>query len=85
MPEVRPSTAAAPDCPLAPPARKNTYSRTLHRACLIVGGVPALAAQIKVAETALRGWLAGVNEPPLEVFLAAVEILLLQADAAGRA
>ena len=62
-----------------------TYSRTLHRACLILGGVPQLAAHLRVGETALRAWLKGEGEPPLDVFLGAVEILLLAADAAPRA
>jgi hypothetical protein len=82
---MHPSTSAAVDCPLARGLRANTYSRALHRACLIVGGVGPLAAQLKVQEAALRNWLEGVGEPPLEIFLATVEILLLNAGDAGRA
>jgi len=82
---MRPSTSAVVDCPLALPSRQNTQVRAMHRACLILGGVAQLADHLKVAETALRGWLAGIEEPPLEAFLAAVEILLLHADNAGRA
>lgn len=82
---MRPSAATAVDCPLAQPSRQNTYARAMHRACLIVGGVAPLAAHLKVAEAALRGWLNGIEEPPLDVFLATVEILLLHADDASRA
>lgn len=82
---MRPAASAAVDCPLAREARSSTYARALHRACLIVGGVPQLAAQLKVAEGALRGWLQGSDEPPLDVFLAAVEVILLDEDGAGRA
>ncbi len=57
----------------------------MHRACVIVGGVTQLAGQLKVAEAAVHAWLNGVEEPPLDVFLATVEILLLHADNAGRA
>jgi hypothetical protein len=85
MAGMRPSTSAAVDCPLARPARANTHSRALHRACVIVGGVGPLATQLKVSEAALRSWLEGNDEPPLEVFLATVEILLLNAGDAGRA
>jgi len=85
MVAMRPSTSAAVDCPPAGPSRANTYSRALHRACLIVGGVAPLAAQLKVAEESLRRWMNGDDEPSLDVFLATVEILLLQADEAGRA
>jgi predicted transcriptional regulator len=52
---------------------------------VIVGGVGPLATQLKVSEAALRSWLEGNDEPPLEVFLATVEILLLNAGDAGRA
>ena len=82
---MRPSTSAAVDCPVSRDSRASTYARALHRACVIVGGIAALAAQLRVAEPALRGWLDGSEEPPLSIFLAAVEILLLDADQAGRA
>lgn len=82
---MRPSASAAVDCPLAQPSRRNTYARVMHRACVIVGGVPALAAQLKVSEIVLRGWLTGTDEPPLDLFLATVEIILLHSDNAGRA
>ena len=82
---MRPSASPAVDCPLAREARGSTYARALHRACLIVGGIAPLAAQLGVRDAALRGWLEGDGEPPLEVFLATVEILLLNAESAGRA
>jgi len=31
------------NCPLAPPPRVTVYTRVLHRACQIVGGVAHLA------------------------------------------
>lgn len=57
----------------------------MHRACVIAGGVGQLASHLKVSESALHGWLKGTEEPPLDAFLAAVEILLLYTDSAGRA
>ncbi len=79
---MRVSTAKAP-CPTAPPSRETTQARTLHRACLILGGAPQLAAHLGVSETALQAWLEGREEPPQMVFLAAVEIVLLHIDASG--
>ena len=76
---MRVSTARA-DCPAAPPSRESTQARALHRACLILGGVPQLAAHLGVPEPSLRAWLEGRDEPPQMVFLAAVEIVLLHVD-----
>ena len=76
---------SAPDCPIAPEARRSTYVRTLHRACVIIGGVPGLAAHLGLAEDDLVRWLQGTEEPPFEVFLGAVEVILLHLDAPGRA
>jgi hypothetical protein len=77
--------SAKVDCPLPPPSRQTTYARTLHRACLILGGVAPLARHFGVSETALRRWLEAHDEPPQMVFLAAIEIILLHLDQAGAA
>src|SRR5687767_15457691 len=45
IPVVR-RPAAAKDCPLAPPEQASVFARTLHRACLIVGGIEQLAQQL---------------------------------------
>lgn len=73
------------DCPAAPRTLQSTYVRTLHRACLVLGGVPQLAAHFGVSEVLLRSWIEGRDEPPQLVFLAAVEIILLHLDQAGQA
>jgi hypothetical protein len=86
MIEVMPATVPAKlDCPLPSPSRQTTYARTLHRACLILGGVAALARHLGVSEAALRNWLEGRDDPPQMVFLAAIEIILLHLDQAGEA
>lgn len=77
--------SAKVDCPLPPVSRQTTYARTLHRACLILGGVAQLAKHFGVSEAALRNWLEGHEEPPQMVFLAAIEIVLLHLDQAGAA
>jgi len=83
---MRTSVFSGPaDCPIAPAARKSTYARALHRACVILGGVAALAAHLGIAEGQLASWLQGEEEPPDEVFLAVVEVILLNLDAPGPA
>ena len=73
------------DCPTAPPSRKTTYAKALHRACIVLGGAPELAIRLNVPEPALLSWMEGRDDPPEEVFLAAVEILLLHLEAPGKA
>jgi hypothetical protein len=84
--DLRANPFVVPDCPLAPPSRRTTYARALHRACMILGGVAPLAGHLEVAESVLRTWLDGTEEPTESAFLSAVEIILLDADAGpGRA
>ena len=68
------------ECPTAPPSRETTQARTLHRACLILGGAAQLAAHLGVPEPTLQAWLEGQEDVPQMVFLAAVEIVLLHVD-----
>ncbi|HUQ75664.1 MAG TPA: hypothetical protein VM183_13145 [Burkholderiales bacterium] len=83
---MRPSVGSpVPECPVAPASRESTYARVLHRACLIVGGVAPLAHHLGVAEVELQKWLHGMQDPPYDVFLGAVEIVLLNLEAPGRA
>ena len=80
---MRPTTAAR-ECPIAPPSQATVYARALHRACVIVGGVGALAARMHVPEGLLEGWMRGEGEPPESVFHEAVEVILLYAADGGR-
>ena len=82
---MRTGTAGPTDCPAAAPSRRTVHARALHRACGVVGGVAALAAQLKASEAAVRSWIEGIDEPPESAFLGAVEILLLHAEQGGRA
>lgn len=77
--------ASKADCPQPPEPRQTTHARALHRACLILGGVEHLSRHLGVSESGLRSWLEGREDPPQMVFLAAVEIVLLHLDRAGRA
>jgi hypothetical protein len=79
IPLMRDSAAAASNCPLAPPQTASVYARTLHRACLVLGGLQQLAGHLEVPEASLRGWMVGEQEPPKPVFLACVEVVLLHA------
>jgi hypothetical protein len=84
IPVVRQS-ATAKDCPLAPPEQASVFARTLHRACLILGGIEQLAKHLEVSDQELGQWLRGEDKPPEPVFLRAVEVVLLHAGAGGRA
>jgi hypothetical protein len=66
----------ADNCPLAPPPRVTVYTRVLHRACQIVGGVTQLARQLKVSRALLHSWLEGEDVPPASIFLQAVDLIL---------
>jgi hypothetical protein len=66
----------ADNCPTAPPAQVTVYTRVLHRACQIVGGVEPLAARLRVPVTTLYRWLDGEAEPPARIFLKAVDIVM---------
>jgi len=85
IPVMSEQSAAARECPLAPPEHASVYSRALHRACLVVGGVDVLAQRLEVDVEKLRGWLKGDEQPPERVFLACVEIILLYASGGTRA
>ncbi len=85
IPLMRDISAAAKNCPLAPPEHASVYARTLHRACLVLGGIEPLAKHLEASDADLRRWLGGEVQPPERVFLAAVEIVLLHAGGAGRA
>jgi hypothetical protein len=80
IPLVRELSAAARDCPLAPPETASVHSRTLHRACVILGGIAQLARHLGVDESELKRWMRGEPQVPEPVFLAAVEVLLLYAS-----
>jgi len=81
----RPAVIAI-DCGGAPASRATVYSRTLRRACEILGGIRALATHLRVDPGDLARWIDARGEPPLEVFLAAVDVVLLHAERSrGRA
>jgi hypothetical protein len=85
IPLMRQSSARAPDCPLAPPGHASVHSRTLHRACLILGGIVQLAKYLEVPESDLRRWMTGdLGPPPEAVFLRAVEVLILYVSGKGQ-
>jgi hypothetical protein len=64
------------NCPEAPPAQVTVYTRVLHRACEMAGGVEKLAARLRVPVATLYRWLDGEAEPPTPVFLKAVDIVM---------
>jgi hypothetical protein len=68
------------DCPPLSKTKVTVYARTLHRACEVLGGLDALSRHLGVPTNALTRWIGGAEQPPLEVFLAAVDVVLLGAE-----
>lgn len=64
------------ECPTAPPPRVTVYTRVLHRACQILGGVDHLAAHLRVSSALIYRWLEGEDVPPSHIFLNAVDLVL---------
>jgi len=53
----------------------DVYLRTLQRAVQICGGEQALALRIRVTPSHLALWLRGLERPPTDVFLRAVDLV----------
>ena len=53
----------------------DVYVRTLERAAQIEGGEEALALRLKVTPSHLALWIQGIERPPVEVFLLAVDLV----------
>jgi hypothetical protein len=60
--------------------QSTVYSRTLQRACEILGGVGPLADHLHVDKAELARWIDARAQPPTDVFLLAVDLVLLHAD-----
>lgn len=66
-------------------AGESTYVRALQLACFILGGLEPMARHLQVAPAELKLWLDAKQDPPERVFLATVEVLLLDAEKGLRA
>lgn len=62
---------------LCPSTSKNShiYIRTLHEACLALGGEHKLAAYLRVSVQDVEAWLNGRGVPPDLVFLRCVDLV----------
>lgn len=76
--------ATANDCPKPSARPSTTYTRTLHRACENVGKAEELARRLGVPTASLLRWMEGVENPPVDVFFAAVDIALSPPPAANQ-
>jgi DNA-binding transcriptional regulator YdaS (Cro superfamily) len=76
--------ATADNCPEPSARPSTTYTRTLHRACQNVGSANELARRLGVPVASLVRWMEGVENPPVNVFLAAVDIALSPPPAANQ-
>jgi hypothetical protein len=70
-PRREPPTGARRNAPTA----NDYYARTLQQAAKVVGGEASLASALNVPPEALRRWLAGEEPPPIEVHLAALDLV----------
>lgn len=52
--------------------------RALHRAREILGGTQQLRRYLRVSAFALAAWLAGSEQPPLDIFLKVIDVIVLQ-------
>jgi len=52
------------------------YARTLSRAAEILGGEEQLARHLKVTPSHLALWIRGIETPPTEFFLKAVDVIM---------
>ena len=51
------------------------YARTLRQAAEVAGGEAGLAVALEVSPEALKRWLEGAEPPPMEVHLAALDLI----------
>ena len=77
---MRPPVSPEGDCPIPASSPERTYARALHIACLLLGGLSELAAHLKASEAAVKRWIEGYDRPPESIFLAAVEVILLDTE-----
>jgi hypothetical protein len=54
----------------------SVYVRTFQKAVEILGGRKNLARALRVPLADLEKWLAGLKEPPIAIFLRAVDLVL---------
>jgi hypothetical protein len=54
----------------------NVYVRTLQKAAELIGGRKALARHLQVPLAELEAWISGPAEPPMGIFLKAVDLVL---------
>ena len=61
----------------------SVYSRTLQKAAETAGGQKKLARLLRVPLAELEKWIADKDEPPMAVFLKAVDLVLDETTSPG--
>ena len=56
---------------------RDTYQKTLVQACIVAGDETALAAKLGVPVTTVVDWLLGIRPAPTDMFLRAVDVVLV--------
>jgi hypothetical protein len=71
-------------CPQADATKTTVYARALHRACVLLGGIHQLALHLDVSDEQVEEWLDGNDDPPMDVFLVAVDVVLADSNRTKR-
>lgn len=66
----------AHDCPAPQAYSTSLYARTLHRACVELGGVRQLAQHLGATDGDVQDWITGIRAIPAAIFLGAVDVIL---------
>ena len=61
----------------------SVYSRTLQKAAEAAGGQKKLARVLRVPLAELEKWIADKGEPPMAIFLKAVDLVLDETGSSG--
>jgi len=61
----------------------SVYSRTLQKAAELAGGQKKLAHVLRVPLADLQKWIADKDEPPMAIFLKAVDLVLDETSPSG--
>lgn len=70
------ATAQLHRCPDARVVAKTVHARTIHQACVKLGGIHELAVHLGVTDAQIDLWLEGKDTPPSDVFFLAVDVIL---------
>ena len=69
---------------MAAAATDTSMTRTLALAANAIGGCEALAQKLGVTASVLQEWLAGTSEPPVAIYVRALDVLIAKSKQNAR-